>query len=451
MAALDRLVTTLLLLALTAGVAAQAPSRPPAPDCADRVALIELLNQSAAAINRGDHTTAVTLLAQMAERASPTPCAPLRGVALRRLALGDSFSGNFVSALAKLEEAVPLLRDAGVPRDEAAALVQQGYALMQVARHSEAIPVLREALARALAVKDPESVVSAYEYLVAALPPGDEERALTTAGIAYARTVPNGRLLECSLLHFQGDRRFADGRYAEALAPLVDSITCFNEIKSWGALGTAYVSLGRVYRAHGRLDLALAQHEHALAVQQREPPALHTIQTVNAIAVTLGLMGRYPEAIARLREGLALADQLRSTTYEQFLKGSLAGVYLQSGRHREAADLLEDVLRQPNPPQAATRWAQLSSARTALGESEAALVAADRGLALAGTTDIDALTATLRARISALTALGRHDDANTDLTRLLTMIERVRESTLPADDLRRGYGARHQDVFAAAV
>ncbi|MEO7274531.1 MAG: CHAT domain-containing protein, partial [Vicinamibacterales bacterium] len=202
---------------------------------------------------------------------------------------------------------------------------------------------------------------------------------------------------------------------------------------------------------HGRLDLALAQHEHALAVQQREPPALHTIQTVNAIAVTLGLMGRYPEAIARLREGLALADQLRSTTYEQFLKGSLAGVYLQSGRHREAADLLEDVLKQPNPPQAATRWAQLSSARSALGESEAALVAAERGLALAATTDIDTLTAILRARISALTALGRYDDANTDLTRLLTMIERVRESTLPADYLRRGYGARHQDVFAAAV
>ena len=95
----DRVVTALLLLACVTGLAAQAPPDSPAPDCAERLALIDLLNQSAAAITRGDPTTAVTLLTHMADGAGTRPCAALHGIALRRLALADSFGGRYESAL----------------------------------------------------------------------------------------------------------------------------------------------------------------------------------------------------------------------------------------------------------------------------------------------------------------------------------------------------------------
>ena len=99
---------------------------------------------------------------------------------------------------------------------------------------------------------------------------------------------------------------------------LQDAVRCFEEAGTPGQIGRAYVSLGRVYRAHGRLAEALEQYARAVAMQQGGDDRLAAVQSLNAIGVTLGYMGRYGEGLERLQEALGIARRMRSQRTVRF-------------------------------------------------------------------------------------------------------------------------------------
>ena len=63
------------------------------------------------------------------------------------------------------------------------------------------------------------------------------------------------------------------------------------------ALGTVFNSLGRLYRAHGRLDEALAFQMKALALHEREEAGFELMQSLNAVGAVQSMLGH--TAVAR--------------------------------------------------------------------------------------------------------------------------------------------------------
>ena len=128
------------------------------------------------------------------------------------------------------------------------------------------------------------------------------------------------------------------------------------------------VSLGRVYRLHGRLTDALAQYRAALALH--EPPGSPigrgAVQAMNAIAVTLSMMGRYDEAGAsgRSRAGAGAAD--RAVDGAVLRRPTSAASTPRLGRYAEALALLDEAIAGPSGH--ALHRTALSSSGPALAE-----------------------------------------------------------------------------------
>jgi CHAT domain-containing protein/tetratricopeptide (TPR) repeat protein len=435
-------------LALRAGQAQPAP-RPP---CASASVLADLLNRSFAAYNAREATEGLLLLRQAFDRATADNCPVERAEALRRLAIADAFALRYDDARTKLNEALSLFRQYGVRRGEAQTLGQIGASLVASGRREEAVAPLRQALGLARTLGDDSIAAAAYENLVYALPASVEKDRLRTEALALARSSPTLRSTACAILHQWADEQFGLGRYDAAFATTRETIGCYQEVGDNGRLGRTYVSLGRLYRAHGRLDLALEQYEHALTLQRAAGDQLSAVQSLNAIAVTYGYMGRYDEALQRLTEALDLARQLRSDRNVEFLRGNIAGIYIGLGRYREAASTLEETVAI-----ASQRWdqpvrlTQLSGAYVGLGLKARALETADEAVRLSTTLTPDERAMVFSARARALQELGRFEEASADLKQALAAVEDLRLHTLPDDFLKRGFGQRYQWVSATSV
>ena len=206
-----------------------------------------------------------------------------------------------------------------------------------------------------------------------------------------------------------------------------------------------------MYRAHGRLDLALEQYNRALALQQAAGDRLAAVQSLNAVAVTYGYMGQSEEALARLNDALALARDLGSQRNIDFLRANIAGTYNALGRYKEAAVALEATLASPTSENRIQRLTQLATAYVGLGLGTRALETAEQAVAFAKGVPPDELAMALSSRAWALQALGRFEAASTDLAGAMAAVEDLRVHTVADDFLKRGFGQRYQWVFAASI
>ena len=442
-------VLFLIFTLITSAGASQLTLAQP-PVCTSRTTLDDLLVRSAAAFGARDAALGLRLLREAFDLATTAGCVIERAEALRRLALADNFGLRYDDARQKLDEAIAVFRQFGVALGEAQSLTQLGSAFIGSGRQGDAQAPLLRALTLARAIGDPQLLQGIYENLVFALEPGTEKDRLRAEALAFVRSTPGARGTECNLLHQWGDEQFVSGRYDAAFRTISAAASCFEEVGDSSRLGRAYVSLGRVYRAHGRLDLALEQYTHALALQQAAGDRLAAIQSLNAIAVTYGYMGRQDEALARLNEALDLARVIRSDRNVEFLRGNIAGIYNTLGRYKEAATALEETLA-ATPENRNLRLTQLTNAYVGLGLKTRALEAAEEAVALSKGLPPDEIAMVLSARAWALQALGRFEAATTDLQGALAAIEDLRVHTLTDDFLKRGFGQRYQWVYASSI
>ena len=447
-AVLSVTLTLVSSLVLSAS-ASELPLQPPA--CSSRAALDDRLARSAAAFRARDTAVGLDLLRQAFDQATADGCVLERAEALRRLALADSFALRYDEARQKLDEAAAVFRQFGVALGEAQSLTQLGYAFLSSGRSREAVAPLQRALGLARTIGNDELLRDIYENLAYSLEASPEKDRLRTEALAFVRSTPGSRSSECSLLHQWGDEQFVSGRYDAAFRTITEAAACFKEVGDSSRLGRTYVSLGRVYRAHGRLDLALEQYKRALELQQAAGDRLAAVQSLNAIAVTYGYMGRQEEALARLNEALDLALAIRSDRSVEFLRGNIAGTYNALGRYQEAATALEATLATPVSENRIQRLTQLTYAYVGLGLKTRALETAEQAVALGKGLPPDDMASVLAARAWALQALGRFDAATTDLQGALAAVEDLRVHTIADDFLKRGFGQRYQWVYASSI
>ena len=139
------------------------------------------------------------------------------------------------------------------------------------------------------------------------MPDGEDHTPIRDEALAVVDA--NGKPLACGVLHEWADELFSRGRGAEAFTRITEARECFHRVGERDREARSLVSLGRVYRLHGRLGDALARYREALALHEwpGSTDPVGAVQAMNAIAVTLSMMGRYDEAGAQYEAALARA------------------------------------------------------------------------------------------------------------------------------------------------
>jgi CHAT domain-containing protein len=425
------------------------PRQTQSPSCTEAERIDALLSQSAQAFGSRDPGRGLALLREAFDRTNAPGCDVQHAEAVLRLGIADVYAQRLGDAIVKFGEAAATFQRYGLTGREAQALIQLGNTLIADGKGPQAVsPLLR---ARALAQKagDVPMQMRLLSNLAYAIDEGPEKDRFRSEGLAFARATPGGRPAECDILHEWGDTLFGEDRFNEAFPKLLEAVKCFEEGGSPSQIGRAYVSLGRVYRAHGRLAEALEQYARAFAMQHDESDRLAAVQSLNAIGVTLGYMGRYGEGLDRLQEALGIARRLGSQRTVHFLLGNIATVHLDQGRYAQAAAALEEILAAPGLPYEVLRLAELSRAYRGLKRGAQALEVSERAVA-AARSESEQITA-LSARVEALIAAKQFERASADLRRVIAAIETLRANTVADDFLKRGFGQRYQGIFSASI
>jgi CHAT domain-containing protein/tetratricopeptide (TPR) repeat protein len=269
---------------------------------------------------------------------------------------------------------------------------------------------------------------------------------------ALAEKVGDKKLL-ASILEDMGDHLFISGDFQGALEKLSKSAELEEQVGNRQGLSYVLTSMGRVQRAHGHPELALGLYQRALDIQRETQDLYGTMQSLNALAVTYGLLNDSKEAIAHFDEALSVARKLGSPKLIYFVQGGIAGEYEREGDYSRAAGLLEELLKQNlEPVQAQYRLASLGGVYLALGKYEQALDAANRALDLARAGNNNEWLPNpilLRARVE--DKLGRTAEALADVQENLARIEEIRAHLAPSDFYRRDFSDLHAKTFSLAI
>lgn len=280
----------------------------------------------------------------------------------------------------------------------------------------------------------------------------DERGALLDETVALARKAQDFKT-EGRALHSRGDNHFAAGRFDQAIADLGAAIERFDAVNDRTALGDAWVSLGRIHRAHGRLAQAIEYYDRAIAIQEMSGDLRGLVQSVNAKAVALGLLGRRAEARREYERACEIARRTGSARIINFAEGNLAGAYADEGDYAKAIALLEDVLtREQEPYILAYRHSTLSESYAALGRFDRALEHAGRATAFArDSQNHDYLPTVLHRQALVERRAGRPDEALAHARDGVVAVEDLRTRLVPSDYMKRGFADMYQSLFGLTI
>jgi CHAT domain-containing protein len=351
------------------------------------------------------------------------------------------------------EQALTEARAAANEAETARALLGLGRVARREGRPVDAHASLTEAYAIFERLEDQHGIASAaYELAFST-------RDRDAANVLYMRAAEAARLagdrdLEGSALHDYGDQLFVVGRYEESLDLLTQAAAAFEAVNLTDDLGTVYNSIGRVYRAHGRLDEALRYQQAALALHRTGTDPFALAQSLNAVSSVYQRMNDPAAALPYLEEAITVAAALppdaAGARIQDFLRANMAAVLADQGELAPAAAALEQVIANGRDSLPAIRYQQLSTVYQRMGRGADALAAAERAVALCEDA-VDVCIAALNSRSDAKALLGDRDGALADLSQTLRQIEDLRARLVPADFFKRDYSHSYHAAYASAI
>jgi CHAT domain-containing protein/tetratricopeptide (TPR) repeat protein len=277
----------------------------------------------------------------------------------------------------------------------------------------------------------------------------DEERPLYEAAIRDARAAGD-RSIEATALHSLGDHLFSAGRYEEALATLTRAESAFLETTNIAALGTVYNSIGRVYRAHGRFDEALAFQLKALELHQKADLPFQLLQSLNAVATVYQRLNDLRQARSYYERALAIAEKSSSQRVQDLIRANLGSLLIEQGQFALGARALEQVIANGVDVYPSRRYTSLSAAYGHLSRPRDALAAATQAVERC-TQSEDFCIYALQRRAAAHAALGDPRAALTDINAALASLEAARSRLVPSDFFKQDFNLAQQDVYGQAI
>lgn len=249
-------------------------------------------------------------------------------------------------------------------------------------------------------------------------------------------------------LFHEGDADAAEQNYKQAEALLQGP---GNRIYRVGVL----LSEGRLQRAHGHLEDALATYDSALKLADEVGDKVLRIELLNAMGACYGDQEKYRDALAVFEKAFELSKQIGSPRYTETLRQNIAETYADLGQEKEAIAILEEVNRQtpdPFPYGAQFRYATLALAYTKLNDYEPAKQAAAKSVEEArARKNAQFVSQPLMLKAEAEEKLGQDDEALADVREALKAIEELRAHLVPSDFMKRGFGERNQTAFNLSV
>jgi len=268
--------------------------------------------------------------------------------------------------------------------------------------------------------------------------------------VADARAAPD-KVLEARALHSFGDYLFNRGAYVESLAKLEAAAALFTETGRQLELGTVFNSVGRLYRAHGRVDSALDYQLKALAIHEKTSSPFNHLQSLNAVATTYQTLKDYAKSRVYFEQALALADRTGSPRVRDLLRAGLASSLAAAGDYQQAATILEGVIAGKLDAFPRVRLRELSEAYVGLGRYEDAMAAAEQATKDCGVRDDLDCVRGLDQRAAVHAALGQQDAALADLRTAMAMVETVRARLVPADFFKQQFSLAQGELYTRAI
>jgi len=323
-------------------------------------------------------------------------------------------------------------------------------AYMSDGRSQEAVSLANRAVAAYDAIPNPLGSAIARLHLihVSALSL-EEERAITDRIVEDARHAGD-RGLEADALHGFGDRLFNESRFEEAFEVLTRARQLNHDIRRFAQEGTVLNSLGRVYRAHGRLDEALKCQQQALALHEKYGSPFELMQSHNAVAVVEQFSGDLAAARDHYEQALGIARQTSSPRIQDFLNANIASLSIDLGEYETAARTLEGVIARGLDSHPTIRYGNLAYAYLRLNRLTDAVDAASQALTTCG-GEPSACTNALDDRAAAYAAMNDLPAARADQRKALDTIERMRATLVPADLLKQGFQDAWRAVYSASI
>ncbi|HET6176251.1 MAG TPA: CHAT domain-containing protein [Candidatus Sulfotelmatobacter sp.] len=249
-------------------------------------------------------------------------------------------------------------------------------------------------------------------------------------------------------LFHEGDADAAEQNYKQAEALLQGP---GNRIYRVGVL----LSEGRLQRAHGHLEDALATYDSALKLADEVGDKDLRIELLNAMGACYGDQEKYRDALAVFEKAFELSKQIGLPRNTETLRQNIAETYADLGQEKEAIAILEEVNRQtpdPFPYGAQFRYATLALAYTKLNDYEPAKQAAAKSVEEArARKNAQFVSQPLMLKAEAEEKLGQDDEALADVREALKVIEELRAHLVPSDFMKRGFGERNQTAFNLSV
>ncbi len=351
------------------------------------------------------------------------------------------------------ERALAQARETAREAEVAHALIGLAQSARIEGRAADGRDQLVEALAIADRIGDNARTALAAYRLGQVTPDIDAAGVLFERAAVAARAAGNMNLAGVAL-HSHGDDLFGRGRYEESLGQLLRAAAEFEAAQALDDLGTVYNSIGRIYRAHGRLDEALRYQKSALELHRKHGDPFSLLQSLNAVSVVYQRMSDFESGRAYLEEALAVSASLPATRAaaraQDFLRANMAAILSNLGQLAPAAAALEQVIADGRDDFPGVRYQQLASVYLELGRPADALAAAEKAVALCGDSKVTCIQAYLE-RSNAHAGLGHRDAALDDLSLTLRTIEEMRAQLLPSDFFKQGFSSYYGPVYSSAI
>lgn len=415
-------------------------------------ALPSLIGRALARAAQRDHAAAQPLFQQILDRAVAENNSAAQAVALRGLGSIHNARGNYAEARNLLTRALELC-SAQTADSLCRPRTQNELAFTEWATGK--LDTARELYVQALNGFDSageKSERAKLLYNVAFLTsPATRTRIQRIEDAIQAASDLNDRRLLGKSHHLFGDTLYNFGDLRSAIAKLETARSLLDTPADRGDRARVFISLGRIYSAHLRPDLARPFYEQALAIQRELGDKQGMVFALGNLASTSRAQLRLGEAAVFAAEALALARTTGSKSLISTSLHNLAGVRLSTGDFASALSLARESLDIQDDNLGA-RYLTLGRALLALNRPAEALAAAEQAIQRSAKMTFDDTTAEARFLAArALDLLGRTADAVEQMRLCLALKEKLRAKIIPTDALKRGYGASGSALYDFAI
>ncbi len=246
----------------------------------------------------------------------------------------------------RLEQALPIWRELGVPYWVALTLNRIGRTHIRQNQNQKAIPYLEQSLALQRELNNRFGEGAVLNNLANAY---FNQRQFEKAGeifeqaLAVYRTAPDRRW-EGLVLNSLGNTNNNLNRHEKAIAYFEQALTILREVKDHSSEGQALTSLGNVYLTRGQSEKAIAITEAAVARFREVNDRLAEGLALNNLGVVYSRIGRSEKAVEALELALTLFRELKEGAQEGNILISLGTVYGGMGQTEKAIAYFEQGL-----------------------------------------------------------------------------------------------------------